>query len=339
MVKYYNIPIFLPELACPFRCSYCNQATISGQNHIPSESEMIAVIERNLNSFPKGNNHIEIAFFGGNFTGLPTRIQRNALQVAKRYVFNNQVQGIRLSTRPDYVDSEKLLLLKENGVTTIELGAQSLDEEVLLQCGRGHTAADVHQASALIKAEGFRLGLQMMIGLSGDTLSRALQTAHQIIEAGADETRIYPCLVIRGTELEQDFLKGSYIPLSLDEAVAWTAQLVLLFENAEVKIIRLGLHPSEELNNEGLIAGPYHPSFKELVMTKIWKNILLANNEWPVCSELQIEIAPKERNFCIGFEATNKKWLLTRFKNIRFIANDAVSDRNFLLKPILSCSS
>ncbi|MDO8896228.1 MAG: radical SAM protein [Bacteroidales bacterium] len=337
MAKHFNIPLFLPELACPFRCSYCNQAAISGQLKTPSLEEMRATIESHLQSIPIGENHIEIAFFGGNFTGLPEKFQIQCLEMAGEFLQKNQINGIRLSTRPDYINKAKLELLKKFGVTTIELGAQSLDEVVLEECGRDHTVADVYSSASLIKSYGFRLGLQMMIGLPGDSLEKALKTAGRIIEAGAEETRIYPCLVISETALEQDFRAGKYIPLSLDEAVFWSAQLVEDFDSAGVKVIRIGLHPSEELNNNGFVAGPYHPSFKELVMTEAWR-LHFEKQDWPEANEIQIEVPASERNFAIGYGAKNKKKLLTRYKKVKFVANPSLQKRECIISQILPCS-
>jgi histone acetyltransferase (RNA polymerase elongator complex component) len=336
MAKHFNIPLFLPELACPFRCSYCNQAAISGQLKIPSAEEMRETVETHLQSIPKGDNHIEIAFFGGNFTGLPEKFQKQCLEIAAEYLHNDLINGIRLSTRPDYINKSRLELLRKYDVTTIELGAQSLDEFVLEKCGRGHTVSDVFSASSLIKSYGFRLGLQMMIGLPGDNLEKAIKTANRIIEAGAEETRIYPCLVIHETDLEQDYRTGKYSPLTLEEAVSWSAQLMEIFEKAGINVIRTGLHPSEELNNKGFVAGPYHPSFKELVMTETWR-LNFEKQQWPECNEIQIEVPVSERNFAIGYSAKNKKHLLNRYKKVKFIANPLLQKRECIISQIAPC--
>lgn len=317
MHKHYNIPIFLPELACPFRCVYCNQAVISGQQQVPAAEEMQQIIEERLSTIPAAGSLIEIAFFGGNFTGLPKNYQMECLRMATQYLKSGRVRGIRLSTRPDYINAENLQLLKDFGVTTIELGAQSMDDEVLKTCGRGHDVEDVIRSSDMIRGKGFRLGLQMMIGLPGDNLAKAKETARRIIAAKADETRIYPCLVIAGTALEADYQMGFYQPLSLEEAVAWTAELTLLFEEAGVNIIRMGLHPSEELQGKNLIAGPFHPSFKELVMTNIWKKLFEKTN-WPEAKEITIFVPEKERNFAIGYQGSNRKALLQKYTKVRF---------------------
>lgn len=327
----------MPELACPFRCVYCNQATISGQDKLPQPAEIEALIIRNLKSFPVGEKIIDIAFFGGNFTGLPFNIQRSYLQIAHSFVKQGVVQGIRLSTRPDYIDNNTLDLLHSEGITTIELGAQSLDDEVLVRCGRGHTAADVHSAARLIRERGFRLGLQMMIGLPGDTREKSYKTARQIIELKADETRIYPCLVIRETELEELFLTGQYVPLSLDEAIDWSANLLQLFESEGVKVIRLGLHSSDGLNGEELIAGPYHPSFKELVMTALWRKNLASYTSWPEVEDIMIEVPAPELGAAVGHKALNRKWLESRYKKVIFKGVAGLPPHSFIIKTLSSC--
>ncbi len=321
MEKHYNIPVFLPELACPFRCVYCNQSAISGHDAAPSVLEMRAVIESRLSTIPIGASDVEIAFFGGNFTGLPTSYQEFCLRLANSYMSSGRVKGIRISTRPDFITQHAVRFLKQWNVRTIELGAQSLDDEVLVKSGRGHNAADVHNASDMIRAEGLRLGLQMMIGLPGDSLSSSLTTAQKIIEAGADETRIYPCLVIADTELEEQFKNGIYQALPLQDAIEWSAELYLLFERAGVKVIRMGLFPSDELRSYGYIAGPFHPAFKELVMTHIWKK-LFEKTQWPEAKAIRIEVPVSERNFAIGYQAVNKKNLSERYEKVSFHAAD-----------------
>ncbi len=216
-----------------------------------------------ISSFPKGNKHVEIGFFGGNFTGIPLDDQEKYLQVAQPFLEKGIVQGIRLSTRPDYIDEQGLHLLKKYGVTTIELGAQSMDNDVLQQSARGHTAEDVENASRMIIAAGFRLGLQMMVGLPGDTLEKSVFTARKIIELGACETRIYPVLVIKGTKMAEWYEQGKYKPLSMEEAVFWVKTILPLFEDAGVEVTRVGLHSSEGLlirQRPGCRAIPYFHS-------------------------------------------------------------------------------
>ncbi len=317
--KHFTIPIFVPELGCPFRCVFCDQEKITSRGHVPDVAEVETIIAQYLSSLPKGDKHVEVGFFGGNFTGLAKDEQEKYLEIAGRCFDNGTVQGIRLSTRPDYVTEEKLNLLKKYGVTTIELGAQSLDDEVLAQSARGHTVEDVERASRMIVGQGFRLGLQMMIGLPGDTLDRAVFTARRIAELGASETRIYPVLVIRGTKLEEWYHSGKYAPLSLDEAVRWLAELIPVFESAGVEVTRVGLHSSVGLNSgKELVAGPFHPSIRELAMTEVWWNRLSKLSEVRGTESLRLIVHPSQYNFAIGYAGKNRKKLQKHFSEVVF---------------------
>jgi histone acetyltransferase (RNA polymerase elongator complex component) len=328
--KHYTIPIFIPQLACPFQCVFCNQEKITSQGHIPSISETGKTIEEYLSSFPKGKKHIEIGFFGGTFTGIPLDEQEKYLQVAFSYLDKGMVQGIRLSTRPDYIDQERLDLLKKFGVTTIELGAQSLDDDVLCQSARGHTAWDVEMSSRLILENGFRLGLQMMIGLPDDTLEKAIMTAKKIIELGAVETRIYPLLVIRGTKLAEWYEQGKYKPLSLDKSVSWLKELLPLFEAADVEVTRVGLHSSEGLlSGKELVAGPFHTSIRELAMTEIWWDRLNILTAFEDLDELRISVQPSQYNFAVGYHGKNKKKLSGSAKIVRFLKDDSLKKTEY----------
>ncbi|HNS16237.1 MAG TPA: radical SAM protein [Bacteroidales bacterium] len=351
-VKHYTIPIFIPQLGCPHQCVFCNQRKISGALRVPDAAEVEVIIQKHLDTIPRENTHIEIGFFGGSFTCITPSLQKHYLSIVSPYLPSASpppcrpvdlptqrpasrfllpaAQGIRVSTRPDCIDEERLYLLKEYGVTTIELGAQSMDDDVLRQSGRGHTARDTERASVLILSQGFKLGLQMMIGLPGDTLDRSLHTARRIVELGADNTRIYPTLVIKNTPLAQLYRKGEYAPLSLEEAVRWSAAICGIFENAGVTIIRMGLHPSEGLvSGKELLAGPFHPSFRELVETALWKEKL---REVFLCESgksIQIQVAPDQLNVAIGYGASNRKMLLERFRSVTFVNNVSLTGRNF----------
>jgi histone acetyltransferase (RNA polymerase elongator complex component) len=309
---------------------FCNQEKITSRRHIPGIKETQDTIHEYLSSFPKGKNHIEIGFFGGNFTGIPVEDQENYLRVAQPYMEKGIVRGLRLSTRPDYIDEKGLKLLKKYGVTTIELGAQSMNDDVLLQSLRGHSAEDVEKASAMILAAGFRLGLQMMVGLPGDTLERALFTARRIIELGASETRIYPVLVIRGTKLEDWYRQGLYKPLSMDETIVWLKNILPLFEDSGVEVTRVGLHSSIGLlSGKELVAGPFHTSIRELAMSEVWwdrLNILLAMEE---IDELRVTVHPSQYNFAIGYYGKNRKKLLQNFKNVVFLKDPELKSNEY----------
>lgn len=319
----------MPEIACPQICTFCDQRQISGQSVFPDKNEIIEKIESHLASYTRSDREVEIAFFGGTFTGLPLNIQENYLSLANNYLMNGLIHGIRISTRPDYINVENLQLLKQYGVTTIELGAQSLDDVVLIRCERGHTVMQVEEAANLIQQFGFNLGLQMMIGLPDDSYDKSIATAKKIIALGAKETRIYPCLVIKNTKLAQEFEMGIFKPLDLENAVSLSADLWLLFEKAGVKVIRLGLHRSEELNEGAMIAGPYHISFKEKVLSYIWKNILLSGIAELHSESIHIQVHPKEMNFAVGYMAGNKAMLMKRFQKVRFSGDDRLVGRDF----------
>jgi len=309
---------------------FCDQEKITARGHIPGILETRNTIEEYLKSFPKGKKHVEIGFFGGTFTGIPVEEQEKYLQVAHDYLEKGLLQGIRLSTRPDYIDEPRLQLLKKYGVTTVELGAQSCDDEVLIQSARGHTAEDIEMASRLIINKGFRLGLQMMIGLPGDTLEKAVFTAKKIIELGAVETRIYPLLVIKDTTIEKWYHQGKYTPLSLEETLSWLKELILLFEDSGVEVTRVGLHSSVGLETgKELIAGPWHPSIRELAMTELWWDRLNVLTAFEGIDELRITVHPSQYNFAVGYYGKNRKRLSEFIKNVRFLKDKELKKNKY----------
>lgn len=326
--RFVNIPIFIPELACPHQCVFCNQETISGHSSVPRPDEVAGIVDEYLTTIDVATCRVHIAFFGGSFTGIPVKLQNEYLSEAKKYIDAGRVHGIRLSTRPDYITHETVLRLKEFGVACIELGAQSLDETVLRKTGRNHSVADVENASAIIKQHGIELGLQMMLGLPGDSFEKSYETARRIVEVKADNTRIYPCLVIKGTALEKMYRYGKYRPLSIVEAVEWTKQILPLFEQNGVKVLRTGLHPSDEFDDpDALIDGPYHPAFKALVLSAIWRDRLGEINGDG--GSLLLKVHPSELNFAVGHQQSNKLELLRRFKEVKFIPTDEIEKGGF----------
>jgi histone acetyltransferase (RNA polymerase elongator complex component) len=329
-VRHYNIPIFIPEKACPFRCIYCNQYNITGKCKAPDENEVKEIINLYLSTIPAGDSQTEVAFFGGSFTGLAIKEQQYYLQLVQPYLQQGKVKGIRISTRPDYITSEILSSLKDHGVVAIELGAQSLNDDVLRASGRGHTSRDVETASVMIREMGFSLGLQMMTGLPGDDEEGAERTARKIIELGADCTRIYPTLVIKDTMLAEQYMRGVYKPQSMEEAVNLCARLYACFEEVGVKVLRTGLHSSEAFfNGETLLGGPFHPAFGELVQTRVWYNRLNTLACGDKEKELCIRINPKDLNAAIGHKALNKVYLLQFYKKVEFSADSSVNKGNF----------
>ena len=325
-MKHYNIPVFIPELACPNRCIYCNQRHISGQLQAVKPEEIEQIIEQHLSTFIRPS-FVELAFFGGSFTGIDEKDMITYLKIVQPYIEKGEVKSIRISTRPDYINEKVLDILKQYNVRDIELGAQSLNEEVLAFAKRGHTVKDVENASRLIKDYGFSLGLQMMIGLPLDSVERSKVTAKKILELGAESTRIYPTLVINNTDLADLYRAGQYKALSLEEAIEWTAEIYKIFSQTDITILRVGLHPSEALiKGEQLLAGPFHVSFKELVLTKLWQEKL----EKIPDNTKTISVNPREINYAIGYNGVNRKILQEKFPFLKFISDSNVQIGTFI---------
>lgn len=328
-MRHYIIPVFIPNLACPHQCTFCSQKNISGKIKIPNAEEVNEIVEKHLLTIPDGS-HIEIGFFGGNFTGVEKTLQDELLSSAEKYINIGKVKSIRLSTRPDYINEEILDFLKTFSVTTIELGAQSFNDEVLKISERGHTAETTIKAGRLIKQFGFELGLQMMVGLPGDTLEKSIMTAQKIIELKAENTRIYPVIVIRDTPLEKLFSEKKYRPLTLEEAVFQVKEIYKIFEKAGINILRVGLHPSEGLiNKEVYVAGPFHVSFRELVLSEIWKEILETLLKYRKSENLKISVSSDHLNHAVGYDASNKKMLQKHFKKVAFVIDHSLTGRNY----------
>lgn len=258
------IPIFIPHLGCPHWCVFCNQKRITSGFRIQGSGFGITeTVERYLSTW-KGNGRVEIAFYGGSFTGLEPKVQEGFLRIAYRFIDEGRVDSIRVSTRPDYITDDGLTLLRRYGVGTIELGVQSMVEDVLIKAGRGHSPEDVYRAIETLKGRGFNVGIQIMPGLPGDTRETILFTTMEVIRLGPDFVRVYPTLVIRDAPLEELYLKGLYKPWSLADMVSVCKEMNELFKAANIPIIRFGLQPTEGLTRS-IVAGPFHPSFRQLV--------------------------------------------------------------------------
>ena len=312
-----NISIFVPHQGCPCQCSFCNQKTITGQTKAPTTGDVINAVETALK---KKNFEYEIAFFGGSFTAIEREYMISLLGAAAPYVENGSVKGIRISTRPDCIDSEILDILKEYGVTSIELGAQSMDDKVLLANRRGHTAEDAVNASELIKSYGFELGLQMMTGLYMDTAEKAVETAEKIIALKPDTVRIYPTVVLKGTYLAELYLKEEYKPLDADDSAELCARLVPMFEKAGIKIIRLGLHSSEDIK-KNMLAGGFHDSFGELVKSRMLVEKILALPP----GDYQVFVNPRSLSKLKGNNKSNIYLLMERGYNVKIITDNGMA--------------
>lgn len=267
------IPVFVPHLGCPNDCVFCNQRRISGSTE-PATAQTVRVAVESAGPAPEGMKR-QLAFYGGSFTAIPVEEQLSLLDAASVYLERGYIHSLRLSTRPDAIDIPTLKRLREYSVETIELGAQSMDDEVLRLSGRGHTAADVENASRLIKAEGFRLILQMMTGLPGDNDEKSIETARRIIALEPDGVRVYPTVIVRDTALFDLWQTGRYKEHSVEDAVRVCAKLLPLFEAAGIPVIRLGLNPTEELSSGAAAGGAYHPALGELVKSRIMLNHVL----------------------------------------------------------------
>jgi histone acetyltransferase (RNA polymerase elongator complex component) len=270
MKKHRNIPIFVPHLGCPNTCVFCNQRKISGCREADFSSTE-KEIEAALATIPSGTE-TQIAFFGGSFTGIERADMLYLLGVAKRYIDAGKVHSVRLSTRPDYINEEILDILASHGVHTIELGIQSMDDEVLLRSGRGHTSEQTKRACKMICDRGFELVGQMMTGLPGSSLEKDRYTAEKICEMGAVGARIYPTVVFRGTELEKMMDRGEYESREIERVIAEGAEILPIFIKNGVKIIRVGLQSSELLTEGEETVSPYHEATGELIWARAYRN-------------------------------------------------------------------
>ena len=262
------IPVFVPHLGCRHECVFCNQRRISGSEKAATAATVKQAIEQSA-ALPRSGAKRQLAFYGGSFTAIEPERQEELLGAAAEAIGKGEIDAIRLSTRPDAIDETVLARLKRFGVETVELGAQSMDGEVLRLSGRGHTAEDVVRSSEAVKAAGFRLILQMMTGLPGDSAEKDIETAKKLIALRPDGVRIYPTVIVRDTALYDLWRAGEYREHTVEDAVAVCAQLMPLFEEANIPVIRLGLNPTEELSQGAAVAGAYHPALGELVRSRI----------------------------------------------------------------------
>ena len=312
MKKQYIIPIFVPHLGCPNDCIFCNQKSISGQKSNMTKEKAKEIIENYLKSIDKENAQIEIAFFGGSFTAIEEERQEELLQVASEFVKSGQVESIRVSTRPDAIDKNILKRLKKYKVKTIELGVQSSNNYILARCKRGHSFEDVIKASKLIRWYGFNLGHQMMVGLPESSEKDDIQTAKDCIKLKPKMVRIYPVLVIKGTELEQEFNKGEFTPLTVGQAVERSKEILKMFNKKHIQVIRVGLQNTDTITDSAnkdseVISGPYHPAFGQLVEDAIWYDKIVDDIKHINAKVIRVEIEAnsKDLNNIIGHKKEN----------------------------------
>ena len=267
------IPIFIPHAGCPHQCVFCNQKTISGQKTAAVEGAKEQI--KKWLEWVKPSLENEAAFYGGSFTGLDIALQKELLALTDELFERKVIGSVRLSTRPDYIDGERLELLRAHGVKLVELGVQSLDDKVLEAAERGHTVEQVVEAVALLKEYGFKVGVQLMVGMPKQNFASVKDTVEKVLALKPDIARIYPLLVIKGTPLAKSYETGEFEPLTLEEAIRQSAYVYKKLFEAGVRIIRVGLQPDDELCAEGnILAGPFHPSMGELVQSYLLREKL-----------------------------------------------------------------
>lgn len=309
------VPVFVPHCGCPHDCAFCNQKKITQQNAPLDSSGIRKSIENYLHYF-KSRKERQIAFYGGSFTGIPKKEMIEYLKIGNEFIEKGEVDSLRLSTRPDYINEEILGILKSFNVKTIELGVQSMDDAVLSLNRRGHTAMDVVKAAKMIRDNSFELGLQMMIGLYGDSLKSAFFSAENIADLKPDFVRIYPTLTLADTYLEELYHRGVYTPLKLEEAVFVLKKILPVFYRKKIPVIRVGLQPSEEIaENKSVIAGPFHPSIRMLAEEELYYSFLEEKLRHIKNIDHLIISAPHEiLNYFIGLNKRNKNRLIEKYK-------------------------
>lgn len=334
MKKEYIIPIFVPHLGCPNNCIFCNQKKISGQTKMVTAKDVKETIEYYLKNFKDNYKYVEVAFFGGSFTAIETKIQEELLQAVQPYIQNKKVHSIRISTRPDAIDKQILRRLKRYHVKTIELGVQSMNNYILNRCQRGHTVEDVKKASKLIRLHGFILGHQMMVGLPESTMQDEINTTKEMIKLKPKIVRIYPVLVIKDTPLAVEYEKEEYIPLTVTQAVERCKEVVALFNQKKINVIRIGLQNTEEISDPSkeasqVAAGPFHPAFRQLVEAGLWYDSILKEIKKINTKVIQVKILANSEN--INNIIGHKKENIVKLKEVYDV--DVIVEASEEIKP------
>lgn len=325
MKRHINIPVFIPHKGCPNDCVFCNQRKISGTMCFDIKN-VKPEIEEALKTVNTQNADVQIAFFGGSFTGIPRDEMLYLLGIAKEYIDNGLVSSVRLSTRPDYIDEEILEILKDHKVKSIELGIQSLSDKVLLASGRGHNAKTAIDACRLIKSYSFELIGQMMIALPMSTKEDEVYTAKTLCELGVDGSRIYPTMVFAKTELEEMTKRGDYIPPQLDDLIERTEAAFAIFCNNGLPVIRIGLQSSDGLGDaDGITYGAYECAMGEMVISRYYFN-KIANSIKDKTEKLTVYCAFGEASKISGHKKENKKKLYENYgiKQLKIIETEDI---------------
>jgi histone acetyltransferase (RNA polymerase elongator complex component) len=324
------VPFFISHLGCPHRCVFCDQEKIAGaKGTLPSVAEIAAKVAQYRDSSP--GRELEAAFYGGTFTALPRSDQQHLLGALQPLLASGRLNSIRLSTRPDAVDPDAACFLRAMGVATVELGAQSMDDEVLRLAGRGHSAADTERAVRVLGEAGLEVGVQLMPGLPGDSDERSLASLDRALALGSSFLRIYPTVVISGTELAQRYRAGSYAPQSLDQAVSLCKRMLLKAMRQGVPVIRVGLQPTSELETSGaVLAGPYHPAFGQLVESELFFDLMSEMVAGlPAGSSVGFSVAPGRVSDLVGQKRRNLERLAERHQvMVAAVREDAALGRS-----------
>ena len=321
----YIIPIFIPHRGCKNECVFCNQRKISGEQRNVTPEDVRGEIQKFLELYKDETREKQIAFFGGSFTGIDIKLQEEYLTVANEYISKGLVKNIRISTRPDYIDENILSFLKKYNVEIIELGVQSMSDDVLLASKRGHTAEDVVKASKLIKAYGFTLGHQIMVGLPQSTEEKEIYTIKQVIDLKPSILRIYPVYVLKDSKLYDMAKSLEYTPLTLKEAVKRTANIYKMAVDANINVIRIGLQTTEEINSKNTeILGPVCDNYRERILSYISKEeieaLILKKNIKKINGKDIRVVLPKNThtynlqvNYIVGQKRENIKYFSEKY--------------------------
>ena len=330
--KPFIIPVFIPQAGCPYQCIFCNQKTITGHDGFPYWKSARVQAQQTVRDYlaykTEGTLKTELAFYGGNFLGLAASQIEWYVDFACSLHQAGLIDALRFSTRPDTITPQSLSLLQNVPVSVIELGAQSMDDEVLRLSGRGHTAADTEQAVALIREWGFAAGLQIMPGLPGDTPERARATGQLAAELEPLCVRIYPTVVLKDSPLAQMYQEGRYQPLALDDAVDVTAGLYRLFRRQGIAVIRMGLQATDSLKpGETILAGPYHPAFGHLVISRLFWRALEPLTAEIMTNDVEIAVHTSQVSHARGLSNANVEFLKRRWpqRSFRFIADGGLA--------------
>lgn len=330
------LPVFLPHLGCPFHCIFCDQHLLATEQtaHLLSPARVTKEVRTWLDRSRTADRHVEVAFYGGSFTMLAQSVQASLLAAISSFVEAGKVHALRVSTRPDGITAEKLRLLQKYNVTTVELGVQSMTPAVLFRSRRGHTREQIITAVRLLREKGFTVGLQLLPGLPGETTASCLASAWAVSALNPDFVRLYPALVLPGTELARMHRQGEYTPLSLKKAVLLCSRLREIFVRNRIPVIRTGIQPTPALAASGA-PGPFHPSFGELVLShSAYRAIArMAGGRAGAKKEISIHFNPADSSIVHGHKKNNAiRWRNKGMSGLlRFVADDSLPRHHLLV--------